>query len=519
MANFSLGRLLGKGRAYRSGANAGRLKVTALEVESMLAELDRSQAIIQFEPDGTIIAANRNFLAAMGYDLAEIQGRHHSIFVDPEFARSDAYRQFWADLRRGELPSGVFKRLTKSGRPIWIQATYSPVVDARGRVVKVIKHASDVTAQTLQNADYRGQIEAINLSQAVASFQLDGTILDANENFLNAFGYSLEEIAGRNHSLLVEPATAESQDYRELWESLGRGEHWASEAKRIGKDGRELWLQASYNAIRDPDGRPFKVVIYAADITERVLARQEAERVGQLVDGNLDKILEAVATANKQTTSAAAASNETAKVVQSVAAAAGQFQTSATEISRSMTLSTTQVGTAMEETGKADTATQQLVGAADAMNSIVSVIQEIAGQINMLALNATIESARAGEAGKGFAVVASEVKVLATQVAKATEQVSSEISGMQGIADDVVKRLGGIKDAVVSVEKSVTGVASAVEEQTETTREIAENMQSAAGAVQETSASLDSIAEAVQTANTLAEEGTQLYRSLRSSAA
>ena len=519
MANFSLGRLLGKGRAYQSGAAAGRLKVTALEVESMLAELDRSQAIIHFEPDGTIIAANRNFLAAMGYDLAEIQGRHHSIFVDPDFARSDAYRQFWADLRRGELPSGVFKRLTKSGRPIWIQATYSPVVDARGRVVKVIKHASDVTAQTLQNADYRGQIEAINLSQAVASFQLDGTILDANENFLNAFGYSLEEIAGRNHSLLVEPATAESQEYRDFWESLAQGEHWASEAKRIGKDGRELWLQASYNAIRDPDGRPFKVVIYAADITERVLARQEAERVGQLVDGNLDKILEAVATANKQTTSAAAASNETAKVVQSVAAAAGQFQTSATEISRSMTLSTTQVGTAMEETGKADTATQQLVGAADAMNSIVSVIQEIAGQINMLALNATIESARAGEAGKGFAVVASEVKVLATQVAKATEQVSSEISGMQGIADDVVKRLGSIKDAVVSVEKSVTGVASAVEEQTETTREIAENMQSAAGAVQETSASLDSITDAVQTANTLAEEGTQLYRSLRSSAA
>ena len=202
-----------------------------------------------------------------------------------------------------------------------------------------------------------------------------------------------------------------------------------------------------------------------------------------------------------------------------MAAATGQFQTSATEISRSMTLSTSQVGTAMEETGKADTATQRLVGAADAMNSIVSVIQEIAGQINMLALNATIESARAGEAGKGFAVVASEVKVLATQVGKATQQISSEISGMQGIADDVVKRLGSIKDAVVSVEKSVTGVASAVEEQTETTREIAENMQSAAGAVQETSASLDSITEAVQTANTLAEEGTQLYRSLRSSTA
>ncbi|WP_208539331.1 methyl-accepting chemotaxis protein [Algihabitans albus] len=517
MAHLSLGRILGAGRGRISAG--GRIKVTSVEIASMLAELDRSQAIIHFEPDGTIITANHNFLAAMGYDLAEIQGRHHSLFVDPLFAESDAYRQFWANLRSGEPPTGVFKRIAKGGRPIWIQATYSPVVDARGRVVKVIKHAIDVTAQTLQNADYSGQIAAINTSQAVVSFQLDGTILDANENFLNAVGYRLEEVIGQNHRLLLVPDDAQSRDYREFWEALARGEHRASEVKRIGKDGRELWLQASYNAILDPDGKPFKVVLYATDITQRVHARHEAERVGKLVDGNLDKILAAVGTANEQTTSAAAASNETAQVVQSAAAAAGQFQASATEISQSMTLSTEQVGTAMEETAKADTATQQLVGAADAMNSIVSVIQEIAGQINMLALNATIESARAGEAGKGFAVVASEVKLLATQVAKATEQVSTEIAGMQSIAGDVVQRLDSIKNAVTSVEKSVTGVAGAVEEQTETTREIAANMQSAAGAVGEVSTSLDSIAEAVQTADTLAQEGTDLYRSLQNTAA
>lgn len=526
MPQLSLRRLFGIGRATGSSGRTpgGRLPVTSVEIESMLAELDRSQAIIHFEPDGTIITANRNFLAAMGYELSEIKGRHHSMFADPDYAKSEAYREFWENLRRGEPPTGVFKRLRKGGEPIWIQATYSPVIDGRGRVVKVIKHAIDVTAQTLQNADYRGQIEAIDKAQAIVSFGLDGTVLDANDNFLATVGYNLDEIEGRHHRIFLEANNAEgrhgpTEDDRDFWAALARGEYQASEYKRIGKGGKELWLQASYNPILDPDGRPFKVVTYATDVTQQVLARQEAERVGKLVDGNLDRIVTSVGTANAQATTAATLSSETSQMVQSMASAAEEFQASAAEIRQSMELSTAQVETAMSETANADTSTQQLVGAADAMNSIIEVIQDIAGQINLLALNATIESARAGEAGKGFAVVASEVKSLANEVARATEQVSSEIAGIQSVAGDVVQRLGEIKAAVESVNASVTEVASAIDEQATTTREMTANMHSAAGAVGDISSNLDSIAEAVQSANTLAQEGTDLYRSLQNRAA
>ena len=263
----------------------------------------------------------------------------------------------------------------------------------------------------------------------------------------------------------------------------------------------------------------FKVVKFATDITQQVLARQESERVGKLVDENLEKILNAVASANEQSGVASNASTQTLQTVQSVAAATEEFQASATEIARSMETSRSDVSKAIEEAVNADHSTQQLTEQAQAMNSVVDVIQEIAGQINLLALNATIESARAGEAGKGFAVVASEVKSLANQVANATGQISSEITGMQTVCGDVVERLSGIKSAVESVESSVAAVAGAVEEQTSTTREIAESMQTAATAVGEVNSNLDAISGAVGDADTFAKEGTELFRSLRDTAA
>lgn len=491
---------------------AGR---SSQEKDAVLEALDKSQAVIQFELDGTIIDANDNFLAAVGYHLDEVKGHHHSMFVEAAYAKSAEYRQFWESLRSGEYQAAEFKRLGKGGKEIWIQASYNPICGRDGKPVKIIKYATDITEQTLKNADYVGQLAAISKSQAVIEFDLSGNILTANENFLATVGYSLGEIQGKHHRLFVESEYGASNEYSQFWAALGRGEYQAAEYKRFGKGGKEIWIQASYNPIFDPSGRPFKVVKYATDITAQVIAKQEAARVGALVDNNLDKILQAVRSANEQSASAAAASGQTAQTVQTVAAVTEEFEASAQEIARSMATSKSEVAKVAAEAIEADQSTQKLANAAEAMGNIVQMIQEIAGQINLLALNATIESARAGDAGKGFAVVASEVKSLANQVAKATDDISGEINGMQSIANEVVTRLNGIRGAMGSVENSVTAAAGAVEEQTSSTQEMASNMQTVSTAVQDMNGSLENIVGAIDESNRLATEGTELYRSLQ----
>ncbi len=508
MGNFIL-RLNGN-----NGPDNKKSKFNSREINSVLEALDKSQAIIQFLPDGTILDANENFLTVLGYQLDEIVGQKHSMFVDPKYRDSADYKNFWEALGRGEFQAAEYKRLGKGGKEVWIQATYNPIFDKSGKVLKVIKYATDITERKLRNADYRGQIDAISKSQAVISFNLDGTIIDANQNFLNALGYQIDEIRGKHHRIFIEAEFAKSTEYKNFWEALGRGEFQAAEYKRIGKGGKEVWIQASYNPIFDPNGRPFKIVKFATDVTEQVLARQEATRVGKVVDENLEKILSSVSDANQQSTSAASASGEALQTVQSVAAAAEEFQSTAYEIARSMNSSKEEVNKANGEVTNADQSTKELAAAAQAMSSIIEVIQDIAGQINLLALNATIESARAGEAGKGFAVVASEVKSLANQVANATSQISTEINGMQSISDNVVTNLNSIKTAIDAVEASFTAVAGAVEEQTATTKEITVSMQSAATAVDDINTNLASISHAAQDANKYAQEGTELYRSI-----
>ena len=234
--------------------------------------INRSQSVIEFEMDGTIISANENFLSMMGYSLDEIVGQHHRIFADPKFAASDEYREFWAALERGEYQAAEFKRLGKNGREVWIQASYNPVFDRDGKPYKVVKFATDITEDSVRNANYAGQIDAINRSQSVIEFEMDGTILSANENFLSMMGYSLDEIVGQHHRIFADPKFAASDEYREFWAALERGEYQAAEFKRLGKNGREVWIQASYNPIFDRDGKPYKVVKFSTDITERKAA-------------------------------------------------------------------------------------------------------------------------------------------------------------------------------------------------------------------------------------------------------
>lgn len=242
--------------------------------------IDRSQAVIVFRPDGVILDANANFLATMGYRLEEIRGKHHAIFVDPHEQATEAYRAFWGQLAAGEFAQAEFRRVAKGGRDVWIQATYTPIKNWRGRVVRVVKFATDITAQKLARIDDTGKILALDRSQAVIEFALDGTILAANANFADVVGYRPEEFLGRHHRMFVPPEVSGSADYRAFWDALARGEFRAGEFRRFGKGGREIWLQATYNPILDPTGKPLKIVKFASDITADKL--RSADAAGKL---------------------------------------------------------------------------------------------------------------------------------------------------------------------------------------------------------------------------------------------
>jgi methyl-accepting chemotaxis protein len=246
------------------------------ELQSVYEALNRVQGIIEFKLDGTVITANRKFLDTFGYDLDEVRGEHHRIFCERGYAESPAYADLWRRLAAGEYIEAEFKRLGKGGREVWLRASYNPILDEDGKPFKVVKFATDVTEAKRQNAEYEGKVAAIDRSQAVIEFELDGTIITANQNFLDVFGYSLDEIVGKHHEMFCEPGYAESQAYAEFWQWLGRGEYDAGEFKRVGKDGAEVWLQASYNPIFDADGRPIKVVKFASDITDEVHRRSRA---------------------------------------------------------------------------------------------------------------------------------------------------------------------------------------------------------------------------------------------------
>jgi len=439
-----------------SGKPAGVIKfatdITAQKVMSMedagkIDAISRAQAMIEFNMDGTILDANQNFLDAMGYSLDEIRGKHHGMFMPPTDRDSASYREFWARLNRGQFDAGEFKRMAKGGREIWILASYNPIFDEAGKPFKVVKFATDVTQQKLKAADNNGQIAAIAKSQAVIEFNMDGTIRTANPNFLAAMGYSLDEIEGKHHRMFVEPKESGSPAYHEFWESLNRGQFQAAEYKRIAKGGREIWIQASYNPIFDLNGKPYKVVKYATDITAQAVGRKKAEAARGLIDA--------------------------------VAAGSEEMSASIREISETMSKSRETAVMATSRVEAADQQADRLNAAAQAMSGIVELIGNITGQINMLALNATIESARAGEAGRGFAVVAAEVKNLANQAKSATDTISREIDSLNSIAGDVAGSLGAIKGAIESVNEFISSTAAAVEEQSIVTADMASNMQKA----------------------------------------
>jgi PAS domain S-box-containing protein len=392
---------------------------------------------------------------------------------------------------QGKLLSGLTKphNATIQVGPRVFDLLVSPLMENGKRIGFAVEWAD--AKDRLQNLDYAARNVAIDRSQSVVEFSTDGVVMHANANFLKAMGYTLDEIRGQHHRMFVEPGYQASPAYAEFWASLRRGEFHAEQFKRIGKNGKEVWLEGSYNPVLDLQGKAIKI---ATDVTPQVklLANLKA-----LIDQNFGEIDGAISLSTNEARSASLAAGETSSNVQSVAASAEELAASIGEISQSMSKSRVATENAFEQIVSVGKNTETLAQAAQAMNGIVGLIRSVASQINLLALNATIESARAGEAGKGFAVVASEVKNLAVQAAKATEQISTEIEGIQKTSSSVAGGLGAIRDAVTTVRESVSLTASAVEEQSAVTRGMSANMQRASNAVSTVSANITEISAAV----------------------
>jgi methyl-accepting chemotaxis protein len=361
-----------------------------------LSALDRTMGRIEFDLAGHILDANAIFLDLVGYTLAEVRGRHHSLFVPESERETPDYATFWDRLRAGQPQVREFARLTKDGRIVWVKGSYNPILDRSGKATKVVKIATDVTEERARNALYAGQIAAINRSQAMICFTLDGTITDANANFLSTMGYTLDEIRGHHHRMFMSPADAASPDYAAFWAALTAGQYQAGEFQRIGKGGRVVWIFGAYNPILDAAGKPCAVVKFATDVTRQVEDRQRRAAGQRAIDGDIAAIRDSMSRVVRQADETAEASNQTARNVQAVAAGSEEFAASIEELSRhalGAKASVDQVVTRAEEAGAIVVG---LTGAADRIGAAVNLIRSIADQTNLLALNATIEAARAG---------------------------------------------------------------------------------------------------------------------------
>lgn len=462
-------------------------RLAAADRSGQLAAIGKAQAVAEFLPDGTIVTANENFLATLGYTLDEIQGRHHRMLVQESGRDIEACGELWAALNRGEYQHAEYRRIGKNGKEVWLQASYNPIFDGNGRPAKVVVFATDITAHKLYTADISGQLAVIDKSQLVVEFRMDGTVLAANENFQSTIGYSLPEIRGKHHSQFVEEEARTSPAYLAFWHALNRGEYETAEYKCIGKGGREIWIQASYNPILDLNGKPCKVVMYATDVTVNAKARHEMTSIIDALNTSsitlncLSQLMGATsAETSSQATLVSAASEQVSKNVQTVAAGAEEMTASIREIAKNASEAARVANTAVKIVDATNRTIGKLGESSIEIGKVIKVITSIAQQTNLLALNATIEAARAGEAGKGFAVVAKEVKELAKATANATEEIGQKIEAIQGDTKGAVAAIGQITQVINQINDISSTIASAVEEQTATTSEMTRNIAEAA---------------------------------------
>jgi methyl-accepting chemotaxis protein len=442
----------------------------ASDFEGQIAAIGKSQAVIEFNLDGTIIKANENFLTCLGYSLEEIKGHHHRMFCEPSYAQSPQYKAFWEALNRGQYQAGEYKRFGKGGKEIWIQASYNPIFDHAGNVCKVVKYATDVTAAKMQNADYQGQIDAVSKSQAVIEFTLDGTIITANENFLGCLGYSLDEIKGKHHRMFCDPAYTQSGEYRAFWDALARGEYQSAEYKRFGKGGKEIWIQASYNPIMDLNGKPFKVVKYATDITEQKrAAERELARTAKLATyqeaevAKVSTVLSAVAEGDlTKSYEVASADEDTKDVWTTFTKIAGAVNDMCRNLRQVFSGLTTNAGQLASTSTQLSATATQLAGGAEETNSQAATVAAAAEEMstNMTNMAASTEQMTANV--KAVSTAVEELTASIGEIAKTAGQTSTIASTAAQLADSsnvTIAQLGTAADEIGKVIEVIQDIA------------------------------------------------------------
>ncbi|MDX2218649.1 MAG: methyl-accepting chemotaxis protein [Burkholderiales bacterium] len=504
-------------------SKASQTTIDAMQWQDIKGQADainRSLAVIQFDLDGNILDANENFLKTVGYELSEVKGRHHRIFVDPMEAASTDYAAFWRRLAEGQFQTAQYRRIGQSGREIWIQASYNPIYDTAGRPYKVVKYAYDITEAKLREADARSKLDAINKSQAVIEFDLEGQVLGANENFLAVMGYTLDEIRGKHHRIFVDPAEANGTAYADFWRKLRAGQFDSGKYRRVGKGGREVWIRASYNPILNARGEPVRVLKFASDITEsvraasaaaavkltrdvvqrvldndltaRVALGQETGEVAELCDGIndvLDRMTEIVRHVSQSAGEIDAACHdiladaeeldgrtsrqleqmqETTRTMESLTLTVKENVANAKQASELSGAASDVAAKGGEAVGRVVQTMGSISGSARKIEDIISVIDGIAFQTNILALNAAVEAARAGEHGRGFAVVASEVRSLSQRSASAAKEIRGLITDsvnnvQQGsrLVSEAGKTMQDVVAGAQRVADLISGIASA----------------------------------------------------------
>ncbi|MEE4734653.1 PAS domain-containing methyl-accepting chemotaxis protein [Pseudomonas alliivorans] len=388
------------------------MKAEVDSAKGLMGALEKSMAVVELDLDGRILRANDNFLTAMGYRAEELAGKTHRDFCEPELARGREYADLWAALRAGKFISGTFKRVGKNAKSVWLEASYNPVIDTQGKVIKVVKYALDVTQKVMLENETHSKLNAVDRAMAVCEFDPAGHVLTANDNFLHVMGFSLTDIKGKHHKTFCEPTFVNSSEYTEFWRKLNHGEFVGGQFKRLGKHGRVVWLEATYNPVYDVEGKLYKIVKFASDITDRV-EKQEADAHGA------SKAYHISAETEKVAEQGTLVIQETAREMRQIA----------------------------ENIGASARLVGQLGDRSEQITAIVNTIRGIADQTNLLALNAAIEAARAGDQGRGFAVVADEVRQLAGRTSGSTTE----------IAEMIGKILAETREAVASMSATQEG--------------------------------------------------------------